>query len=393
MAEFIGTDDVDFLIGEDGGDTLKGGLSGDVLEGGAGADLFVIDEGDSLQEDGLFDVEAIDVVVDFEPQDRILFTGAEAPVFGALYPGVADTYEDAYDLAAEAADKGFEYASIKVGSDVFVFALRVNSVVKLQGVDPSIVTNATFSAGAADTGMIERGGPDGEARAFAAGSDLYDGAGGDDTIEGGAGSDTLNGGDGDDRVFAGLDDDQLDGGAGANYLRGEEGDDVVNGGDDHDDINGNMGADTLYAGAGDDWVRGGKDDDIVFAGEGDDLAFGDLGNDTVGGGAGGDSISGGAGDDMLRGDDGDDTIAGEAGMDTMDGGIGADVFVFGGEEGVDKVMWFNAGEGDQVLIADGLDVTITQEGDDVVISAADGGQMILAGVNLASLPQNWLVGG
>lgn len=390
MAEFVGTEDIDFLLGEAGGDTLRGGPSGDVLEGGPGVDLFVIDDGDSLPEDGLYDDEAIDTITDFTSADRLLFTGAEAPHFGALFPGVAVSYDDAYTKAADAFSLGFEYASIKVGSDVYVFAFRANSVVKLAGADPSQVTNATFATGTPEGGMVEQGGPGDEQRAFAAGADLYDGGAGADTIEGGEGADTLNGGDGDDQVYAGLDDDAVEGGSGANYLRGEEGDDAVDGGDDFDDINGNMGADTLDAGGGDDWVHGGKDDDIVFGGAGNDLAFGDRGSDTVGGGLGDDSLSGGDAHDILRGDDGDDTLAGEAGNDTMDGGIGADVFIFGEENGVDRVMGFNAGEGDTVVIAGGLEVEVSQAGADVVITAADGGQMILAGVNLASLPQNWL---
>jgi Ca2+-binding RTX toxin-like protein len=391
MAELVGTEDAEILIGGEDQDMLAGGPGGDILEGGAGVDVFVVGDGDSPAGEGLDDPDAYDIVTDFTPEDRLLFPGAAPPVMGSLWPGVAEDYESAFSLAQTAFDKGFEYASIKVGADVFVFALRVDSVVKLEGVDWSKIGSNQITYGTPEDGLVEHGGPGDEARTFAAGADWYDAGAGDDTVQGGEGGDTLLSGQGDDRVFAGDGDDSVEDGEGGNYLRGEAGDDIVTGGDDHDDINGNMGRDTLQAGAGDDWVRGGKDDDIVFAGEGDDLAFGDLGSDTVGGGLGDDVVRGGDGGDVLRGDDGDDTLVGDAGADTLDGGIGADLIVLTEDAGADRVLGFNAAEGDRVRIDGASDYEVRQLDNGTLIETADGRTLILEGVQVANLPPGWLV--
>ena len=382
MAEFIGTDGGDIIVAEEGEDTLTGGRGADTLSGGAGRDLFLVDYADSPATQALVDPDAtVDVITDWSADDRLVFLHALQPEGEALFAGVAANYEAAYDLAQTAFADGFEYASVKVGADVFVFAPRIDSVVKLAGVDPDQVSRGSFSNDLSS----------GEEAMLSAAAEQFAGGSGADTVHGLEGEDTLTGGEGGDQIFGGLDNDSVDGGDGLNYLRGEEGDDVVMGGAQHDDLNGNMGRDTLFAGAGDDWVRGGKDDDSVLAGAGDDLAFGDLGNDTVGGGQGEDSIHGGDGEDMLRGDDGADTLMGDLGRDTLDGGNGADIFVASANSGDDRVIAFSAGEGDRVLLDPGTAYTLIQEGDDTVIEMA-GSRMVLVGVQLSSLPEGWLIG-
>jgi Ca2+-binding RTX toxin-like protein len=380
MAEFIGADDGEIIVGGDEDDTLTGGRGADTLSGGAGHDLFLVDFGDSPASQALTHPDSTDVIDDWSPDDRLVFLHAQPPEGDALFAGVAGDYQTAYDLAQTAFGDGFEYASIKVGADVFVFAPRTDGVVKLAGIDADQVSGGSLSADVAP----------GEDTMLSADAEQFDGGSGADTVQGLEGADTLNGGEGGDRLFGGLDNDSVDGGGGLNYLRGDEGDDAVVGGAQHDDINGNMGRDTLFGGDGDDWVRGGKDDDAVLAGAGDDLAFGDLGNDTVGGGAGADVIHGGDGDDMLRGDDGDDTLMGDLGRDTLDGGIGADVFVASENSGDDRVVAFNAAEGDRVQLDPGTAFTLAQEGSDTVIDMA-GSRMVLAGVQLNSLPDGWLI--
>ena len=381
MAELLGADGGDVLGGADGDDTVVGGRGADTLSGGAGVNAFVIDNGDSPATSALFDQEPqVDVITDWSADDRLIFVRAQPPEPDSLFAGVASSYGGAYDLAQDAFAGGFEYASIKVGADVYVFAPRTDSVVRLAGADPADVTRAAFSADM--TG--------GEDATLSVAADQFAGGAGADTVHGLEGADTLTGGDGADRVFGGGDNDSVDGGDGANYLRGEAGDDAVTGGAQHDDINGNMGRDTLDAGAGDDWVRGGKDDDVVLAGAGNDLAFGDLGSDTVGGGLGDDLLHGGDGEDIVRGDDGNDTLMGDLGRDTLDGGLGADVIVAQAEAGDDRVIAFNAAEGDHVLMPAGMAYSLSQDGDDTVIEMG-GGRMVLAGVQLSSLPDGWLV--
>jgi Ca2+-binding RTX toxin-like protein len=383
MAEYFGTEFGDVLAGADGADTLFGGGGADTLTGGAGRDLFVIDDGDSSSVAALADDGAsVDVVTDWTDEDRLVFAHSRAPEPDTLFAGVAEDYGSAFGLAQTAFQDGYEYASIKVGSDVFVFAPRTDSVVKLAGVDPADVQGSAISPD-----MV-----DGQSVILSDLSDRFDGGMGGDTVIGLEGDDVLFGGAGGDRMLAGLDNDSVDGGDGANYLRGEAGDDFVTGGADHDDINGNMGRDTIHAGDGDDWVHGGKDDDVILAGGGADLVFGDLGDDIAGGGEGDDMMHGGDGQDILRGDGGADTLIGDLGRDTLDGGLGADVFVASANSGDDRVIFFSADEGDRVLLEPGTAYALSQEGADTVITMG-ASHMVLAGVQLSTLPAGWLIEG
>lgn len=230
---------------------------------------------------------------------------------------------------------------------------------------------------------------------------------GDDSITGGAGRDTLRGWAGNDTIAGGDGDDVVDGGMAtwfwgatlggpdptqdtSNYLRGEGGNDTILGSGGHDDINGNQGSDTCEGGAGDDWVVGGKDDDVVHGDDGDDIVLGNLGNDTCAGGAGDDTVRGGQGDDSVAGGTGDDWLSGDLGDDTVAGGPGADIFHGFGGAGLDRVLDFNRAEGDRVQLDPGTAYTVSQAGADVVIDIAGGGQMVLAGVSMASLTGAWI---
>ena len=212
MAEFVGTDDDDFIVGEDGADSLTGGLGADTLAGGDGPDLFVVDSGDSSAM-GAFFGDGIDVITDWSAYDHLLFKHAQPAQADTLFAGVAGSYDSAFDMAQDAFGDGFEYASIKVGSDVFVFAPRTDSVVKLEGADPDTVTSASLSDDMSD----------GEDVVLSAASEGFQGGAGGDTVYGLEGADTLMGGAGADQAYGGEDNDSLDGGEGLNYLRGDEG--------------------------------------------------------------------------------------------------------------------------------------------------------------------------
>jgi Ca2+-binding RTX toxin-like protein len=171
-----------------------------------------------------------------------------------------------------------------------------------------------------------------------------------------------------------------------NYLRGEDGDDSIAGGSGFDDINGNMGADTIDGGLGDDWVVGGKGDDQQFGYDGDDIVLGNLGNDTLDGGFGADVVRGGQGDDVLFGGPGADYVSGDRGNDTETGGSGADNFHSFSGAGVDRVLDFSLAQGDRVMLDPGTTFTVSQVGADTVIDMGNGDQLILVGVQAASLP-------
>ena len=218
-------------------------------------------------------------------------------------------------------------------------------------------------------------------------ADLIRGYAGNDVLAGVGGPDTIYGGQGDDQIYAGRIPGQPgEFPVGSTYLRGEEGNDYIVGGDAFDDINGNQGDDTISGGIGDDWVVGGKDNDLQFGDVGDDIVWGNLGNDTLEGGDGNDQIRGGQGDDVLFGDAGNDYISGDRGNDTETGGAGADIFHSFSGAGIDRVLDFNVGEGDKVMLDPGTSFTLKQVGADTVVDMGGGDQLILVGVQMSSLP-------
>jgi Ca2+-binding RTX toxin-like protein len=78
----------------------------------------------------------------------------------------------------------------------------------------------------------------------------------------------------------------------------------------------------------------------------------------------------------------------------MTGGGGADTFHASPGGGVDRILDFNTAQGDHVIL-DGVSpgtAVIAQRGSDTVIDLGHGDQIILLGVNQATLPQGWLIG-
>jgi len=241
------------------------------------------------------------------------------------------------------------------------------------------------------------GGPD--VMGGGAGADLIRGYQGDDLIYGLAGGDTIWGGAGNDVIFLGMprglvDPPPSDGrGLGAplpSYLRGEDGNDSIVGGDGFDDIHGNMGNDTGVGGLGDDWVVGGKDNDVLFGDAGADIVYGNIGTDTCDGGEGADTIRGGQDNDTLVGGSGNDWLSGDRGDDTILGGAGADLFHTFADAGLDRVVDFTVADGDRVLLDPGTQHSVAQVGADTVVTMVGGGQMVLVGVQLSSLPAGWI---
>lgn len=216
------------------------------------------------------------------------------------------------------------------------------------------------------------------------------GGAGADTVFGNAANNGLTGGAGKDRLMGAAGDDSLSGGADEDFLRGEEGDDLLEGGALWDDMHGNMGSDTLYGGDGGDWVVGGKDPDLLFGEEGDDLVYGNIGADNLSGGGGDDRLLGGQDNDTLAGGDGADFLSGDRGDDLLWGGAGADTFYAFNGSGLERIMDFNRAEGDQVRLDPGLSPIVSQSAEGVAIGLLGGGQIVLVGVDLASLTGDWL---
>lgn len=164
------------------------------------------------------------------------------------------------------------------------------------------------------------------------------------------------------------------GGAGNDTMIGSMAADVALGGQGNDPINGE---------AGNDYLRGDINDDSLFGGEGNDILNGNLGNDVVDGGAGDDFIRGGKDNDTLTGGDGNDYLSGDLGTDILTGGGGGDTFIFrsdavaaaGSLAAADRVMDFNAAEGDRLGIAglsDIATIAFNASGSDTLIQLSDG---------------------
>jgi len=148
------------------------------------------------------------------------------------------------------------------------------------------------------------------------------------------------------------------------------GSDVISGSALADILEGFAGADSLDGGAGLDVMQGNTGEDTLSGGDGSDVLRGGKDND---------SLSGGTGSDFVSGDRGNDTVA---------GGAGADIFhVFTGS-GIERVTDFSRAEGDRVFVTGSY--TVAQVGSDVVLDLGGGTQMVLVGVNQASLTDGWV---
>ena len=120
--------------------------------------------------------------------------------------------------------------------------------------------------------------------------------------------------------------------------------------------------------------------------------LGTSGADSLEGTDGDDLIAPGSGNDTASGGDGDDVFFDGAGDDVYTGGAGADTFIFsrlGSGTGNDTITDFTAGEDTIDLrgfpgVSGFDDLTLTQDGDDVVIdlSAHGGGTICLESVSL-----------
>jgi Ca2+-binding RTX toxin-like protein len=123
---------------------------------------------------------------------------------------------------------------------------------------------------------------------------------------------------------------------------------------------------------------GGEFGDTVIGAEGDDTLDGGGGNDWIFGNEGADDLQGGAGDDVIFGGEGDDTINAGTGSNFAHGGAGADTFVVESGQTLTTIGDFTDGE-DQIDLSNisGItgfdDLTITADGDDVVINLSDHG--------------------
>jgi Ca2+-binding RTX toxin-like protein len=127
-----------------------------------------------------------------------------------------------------------------------------------------------------------------------------------------------------------------------------------------------------------------------------DRVRGDDGNDTLLGRGGNDVLEGDDGSDRLSGDAGADTLEGDKGNDILTGGADADVFLFGDNDGRDRITDFEDGIDRIRISAPGIadlgDLTIRENGrgDAVIRFVSDGDttEITLLGVAAAALGES-----
>ncbi|NJO31408.1 MAG: hypothetical protein HC874_30515, partial [Richelia sp. SL_2_1] len=174
-------------------------------------------------------------------------------------------------------------------------------------------------------------------------------------------------------------DNQITGNALNNTLEGGNNRDTLNGGAGNDILDGGYGHDTLDGGTGNDTLIGGADNDTYIVDSLDDVILEYSGLETNGGGwdkveatidyslanlahvedltltgnaivGTGNStnnriignslnnvLNGGNGNDEITGGEGNDTLDGGVGWDTLDGGKGDDTYIFGTNQGIDRI--------------------------------------------------------
>ena len=189
------------------------------------------------------------------------------------------------------------------------------------------------------------------------GKDTLFGLGGDDWLEGGKDADVLNGGTGSDWASyqsssAGV---YVDLFAGTGLYGDAAGDTLDN-------------IENLFGSAYDDVLVGNAQGNMLKGAGGEDSLLGFSGNDRLWGGADDDHLFGLNDHDTLHGETGDDTLEGGLGRDEMYGGADADTFRWNAanETGLnvltaDRIMDFNAGEGDQIDLS-GIDANVYAAG-------------------------------
>jgi Ca2+-binding RTX toxin-like protein len=178
-------------------------------------------------------------------------------------------------------------------------------------------------------------------------ADLIEGLGGNDTLTGGSGDDTLDGGTGTDVLIGGLGNDTY----------------IVDSLKDKVQENAKSGTDTIksaitlnlstFAAQVENLLLSGA---AALNGTGnalDNVLSGNGGNNTLSGLAGDDTLNGLAGRDALLGGEGADVLNGGTDNDTLNGGAGDDLLK--GEAGADTIV-FNRGDGQDTMLADGLDI-------------------------------------
>ena len=375
----VGTEDSDTINGYQGNDAIRGRGGDDLLNGGDGHDFIVGGDGNDTLDGGNDDDylrggEGDDVIAGGAGYDRAAFTVLVND------PSIGET-------------------GVQTGATV---NLNLQGSAQNTGHGMDTLTGIEHVSGTAYNDILIGDSNDnwiwGEG-----GDDVLQGGGGNDLIETDAGNSVLDGGSGVDTAgFAGID-TFLSGvtvslamqgaaqtvAAGSNItlsnfenLTGTFHDDTLTGDDGANVLAGNSGNDVLAGGKGDDTLYGDgaiRPDTHDTGGSGPITTFADMGV-SFGAAPGNDTLDGGKGDDVLYGGLGDDL---------MSGGQGSDRFVIEASSGDDVITDFSRSQDLVVFDVAGVDdfgdLTLTEIGNDTLVSWGTGDSLLLQGVKVKHL--------
>jgi Ca2+-binding RTX toxin-like protein len=184
---------------------------------------------------------------------------------------------------------------------------------------------------------------------------------GNDIVHGGAGNDIIYGGDGSDIIYGNAGNDTIYGGYGENNkLYGGAGNDTYYVSDSNDEIVDSAGRDIVYYSGADVYeLSDGSnvENGTLISNEDGDQPLGIIGNRlnnilSSNQELADEYFNGKAGNDIINGGDGDDILIGGLGNDILTGGDGDDAFVFDSAltRNVDRIMDFDASEGDDIVL-------------------------------------------
>lgn len=393
----------DLIYASEGDDTINGGTGSDSLNGGSGDDLYLLSEGDG-----------IDQIEDLYGDDTISIAGGVNPDT-ATYTRLNTDLIIGYGASGDAVTLKYFFEKYAPINDRVIFG--DGTVHDIDYINAHLVPALVTLTDGDDTYYGDSW------------DELVNGSVGNDWIAGDAGNDTLFGGSGDDFVAGDDGNDVMYGGTGDDTLQGWWGDDVYafaagDGADviwDYDGIDTIVFAEGVAAGEGvysrtfgdlvvsygsGDTVtvqyfftdpqlmienisfadgtfhdatyiqahlaNGGlislsENDDVYHSGQGSISVAGLGGNDVIYGHGDNNILSGNAGDDQLFGYGADNVLTGGAGNDALFGGEN-DIYAFSEGDGIDRIEDVSGDDAIRFDVdVDSATVYYMQDGSDLMV--------------------------